>query len=338
MSLAIETIGLTRRFGERVAVDRLHLAVPERSVYGFLGRNGAGKTTTIKLLLGLLRADAGQALICGIDMARERRAAARKIGALLDNLGLYAHLSGRENLDLDCRLLGLPTRERDRVLDITEMSAHARRPVSDYSLGMRQRLGLARALLGSPEVLLLDEPGNGLDPDGIGDLRLFLKALPERTGATVLVSSHQLGEIEQTCSHVGILDAGRLVLQGRLQELKSGFGRELLIGTPTPTEAGNILRGHGIEVEAHADGLLARLPDGALAEPMAAMINQSLWRAGVEVHALVPRQPSLESLFRTLGTGAANGSEPMNGGADHLGHGAGTGGAKSPRRATVITA
>ncbi len=302
MALAIETVDLCRRFGERLVVDRIHLQVPERSVYGFLGRNGAGKTTTIKLLLGLLRPDAGRALVCGIDVVQDRRLAARKIGALLDTLGLYGHLSGRENLDLTRRLLGLPRTEIERVLEITEMTRHAARPVSHYSLGMRQRLGLARALLGSPEVLLLDEPGNGLDPEGIGELRVFLKSLPERTGATVLVSSHQLGEIEQTCTHVGILADGRLVCQGRLQELKAGFDSEILIGTPSPAAAEALLRKHGIAVETRGDGLLAHLPAGALGQQMAAMINHSLWQAGIEVHALVPRQPSLESLFRAIGS------------------------------------
>src|SRR5690348_8530119 len=144
MAAAIETLDLTRRFGDRVAVDRVSMTVPERSIYGFLGRNGAGKTTTIKLLLGLLAADGGQARIAGIDVAADRRGAARKVGALLEAQGFYGHLTGRENLALTCRLLDLPAREVERVLDVAEMTAHGRRRVADYSLGMRQRLGLAR--------------------------------------------------------------------------------------------------------------------------------------------------------------------------------------------------
>jgi len=161
MPSAIETEGLTRRFGNRVAVDDVTMTVPERSIYGFLGRNGAGKTTTIKLLLGLLRADAGTARIAGIDIATDRLRAARRIGALLEAQGFYPNLSGHENLDLTRRLLGLPASEIDRVLDVAEMTAHGRRRVADYSLGMRQRLGLARAMLGAPPVLVLDEPTNG---------------------------------------------------------------------------------------------------------------------------------------------------------------------------------
>ncbi len=212
MSATIETLDLSRRFKGHLAVDAVSMTVPDKAVYGFLGRNGAGKTTTLKMLLGLIRPGGGSARICGLDVAENRIAAAAKVGALLEAHGFYGNLSGRENLDLTRSLLGLPRREIDRVLEVVEMSEHARRRVSDYSLGMRQRLGLARAMLGAPPVLVLDEPTNGLDPDGIADMRRFLRALPERTGATVLLSSHLLGEIEQTATHVGILSHGRLVL------------------------------------------------------------------------------------------------------------------------------
>ncbi|MGB8636085.1 MAG: ATP-binding cassette domain-containing protein, partial [Rhodanobacteraceae bacterium] len=205
MSLAIHTEHLTRRFGPRLAVDRVSLHVPERSIYGFLGRNGAGKTTTLRMLLGLLHPDAGRAIVAGVDVNADRIKAARQTGALLEAQGFYTQLSGADNLDMVRRLRGLPRSELGRVLSLTEMQAHASRPVADYSLGMRQRLGLARAMLGSPPVLLLDEPTNGLDPEGMADMRTFLRELPERTGATVLLSSHLLGEIEHTATHVGIL-------------------------------------------------------------------------------------------------------------------------------------
>ncbi len=186
MSSAIETRGLSRRFGDRLAVDRIDMHVPERSIYGFLGRNGAGKTTTIRLLLGLLRPDAGQARIAGIDVSRNRMAAARKVGALLEAQGFHPHLDGRENLDLSRRLLGLPATEVERVLEVVEMTPHARRRVGDYSLGMRQRLGLARAMLGAPPVLVLDEPTNGLDPEGIADMRrLSSRRSSSSSGSTV---------------------------------------------------------------------------------------------------------------------------------------------------------
>ncbi|MBS0215568.1 MAG: ABC transporter ATP-binding protein [Proteobacteria bacterium] len=298
MPAAIETHDLTRRFGERIAVDRISMCVPERSIYGFLGRNGAGKTTTIRLLLGLLKADAGTARIAGIDIATHRRHAAGKVGALLEAQGVYPHLSGRENLDLCRRLLGLPATEIDRVLDLTDMAAHGRRRVSDYSLGMRQRLGLARAMLGAPPVLILDEPTNGLDPEGIADMRGFLRELPARSGATVLLSSHLLGEIEQIATHVGIVSQGRLVLEGALGELKAGLANEVAIGTDMPEHAASVARQHGFAIEQAEDSLIARFnPDHDMRSATAAL-NRVLCAAGIHVHALVPRQRTLETLYR----------------------------------------
>lgn len=298
MPAAIETQGLTRRFGDRVAVDQVSLTVPERSIYGFLGRNGAGKTTTIKLLLGLLTADAGSARIAGIDVATHRLDAARKVGALLEAQGFYPHLSGRENLDLSRRLLGLPVSEIDRVLEVAEMTRHGRQRVAGYSLGMRQRLGLARAMLGAPPVLLLDEPTNGLDPEGIADMRGFLRELPARTGATVLLSSHLLGEIEQTATHVGILSHGRLVLEGALSELKAGLASEVAIGTDTPERAIAVAREHGFEIEQADDALVARFAPREDARSATAALNRVLCVAGVRIHALAPRQRTLETLYR----------------------------------------
>ena len=298
MSAAIETQGLTRRFGDRLAVDAVSMTVPERSIYGFLGRNGAGKTTTIKLLLGLLRADAGSARIAGIDIAADRLGAARKVGALLEAQGFHPHLSGRENLDLTRRLLGLPATEIDRVLEIAEMTAHGRRRVADYSLGMRQRLGLARAMLGAPPVLVLDEPTNGLDPEGIADMRRFLRELPARSGATVLLSSHLLGEIEQTATHVGILSHGRLVLEGALAELKAGLASEVAIGTDTPERAAALAREHGFDVAHEDDALVARFAPGEDARSATAALNRALCVAGIRIHALAPRQRTLETLYR----------------------------------------
>lgn len=307
MQAAIETQALTRRFGQRTAVDAVSMTVPARSIYGFLGRNGAGKTTTIKLLLGLLQADAGQARIAGIDIARDRIGAARKVGALLEAQGFYAQLSGHENLELTRRLLGLPRQEVDRVLDITEMTAHGRRRVADYSLGMRQRLGLARAMLGAPPVLVLDEPTNGLDPEGIADMRGFLRELPARSGATVLLSSHLLGEIEQTATHIGILSHGRLVLEGALADLKAGLATEVAIETDTPERALLLAREHGFDVEHADDALVARFAAGEDVRHATAALNRVLCIAGgIRIHALAPRRRSLETLYRN----AARVAEP----------------------------
>ena len=295
---AIETRGLTRRFGARTAVDAISMTVPDRSVYGFLGRNGAGKTTTLKMLLGLLKPTAGSAFVCGFDVARDRIAAARRIGALLEAHGLYPNLSGRENLDLTRTLLGLPATEVDRALEVVEMSEHARRRVSDYSLGMRQRLGLARAMLGAPPVLVLDEPTNGLDPDGIADMRRFLKALPDRTGATVLLSSHLLGEIEQTATHVGIVHEGRLVLEGDLASLKADQAPEIALRVDDPVRAARVLRDHDLTVTEAGDELIARLRPGYDHDSAVAGLNRALVSAGVGVFAVGARTRSLEGIYR----------------------------------------
>ena len=305
MSAAIETRGLSRRFGDRLAVDAVSMTVPERSIYGFLGRNGAGKTTTIRLLLGLLHADAGQARVAGIDVAADRLGAARQVGALLEAPGFYPHLSGRENLALTRRLLGLPKPEVDRVLEVTEMSAHADRRVGGYSLGMRQRLGLARAMLGAPPVLILDEPTNGLDPEGIADMRALLRELPARSGATVLLSSHLLGEIDCVATHIGILSHGRLVLEGALAGLKAGTACEVMIGTDAAERAIRVAREHGFHLQ-RADGtLVARFAPHEDLHGAAAALNRVLCVAGVHVHALVPRQHSLEALYRDATLAAA---------------------------------
>lgn len=300
MHAAIETQGLTRRFGPRTAVDGVSMTVPERAVYGFLGRNGAGKTTTLKMLLGLLTPTAGSATISGTDIGRDRIGAARKVGTLLEAHGFYGNLTGRENLDLTCRLMALPIREIDRVLEVVDLTDVARRRVSGYSLGMRQRLGLARAMLGTPPVLVLDEPTNGLDPDGIADMRRFLKALPERTGATVLLSSHLLGEIEQVATHVGVLHDGRLVLEGDLAALKADLAPEIGLRIDDPDRAALVLRSHDVTVRSEADGLIVRLRQGTDHDRATALLNRDLVEAGVQVFAIGSRRPSLEGIYRDV--------------------------------------
>lgn len=308
MSLAIETVGLSRYFGDRIAVNSVNLCVPTHSIYGFLGRNGAGKTTTIKLLLGLIAPDVGTIRIAGFDVIHQRMQAARKVGALLEAQGFYPHLSGRENLDLSRRLLELPAAEVDRVLDVVDMATDANRRVGDYSLGMRQRLGLARALLGAPPVLILDEPTNGLDPEGIADMRRFLRALPERANATVLLSSHLLSEIEQTATHVGILNHGQLVLEGALDDLKSNCAIEVEIGTDTPDQAAQVARQHGFDATCDDTTLVARFMPCDDVRTASAALNHALCAAGIGVHTILQRQRSLETLYHHAAASTASGT------------------------------
>ena len=300
MSAAIETTELSRRFKRHLAVDAVSMTVPEQAVYGFLGRNGAGKTTTLKMLLGLIRPSGGTARICGVDVGADRLAAARKVGALLEAHGFYGNLSGRENLDLTRSLIGLPRTEIDRVLEVVEMTEHGGRRVSDYSLGMRQRLGLARAMLGAPPVLILDEPTNGLDPDGIADMRRFLGELPARTGATVLLSSHLLGEIEQTATHVGIIHQGRLVLEGDLARLKAELAPEVTVETDDPARAAELAGARGFTVAQAADRIVASLKPGEDARAASAALNRALVEADIAVFAIGPRARTLEGIYREV--------------------------------------
>jgi ABC-2 type transport system ATP-binding protein len=296
--LAIETQALSRRYGNRTVVDQVSLRVPERSVFGFLGPNGAGKTTTIRMLLGLLRPTSGRAYLCGVDIVGDRRRAASNIGCLLEAHGFYPNLSGRENLDLTRRLRSLGAGEIDRVLDLTDMRAHAHGRVGTYSLGMRQRLGLARAMMGGPPLLILDEPTNGLDPDGIAEMRDFLSELPDRSGATVLVSSHLLSEVEQIATHIGILQAGQLRVQGRLGDLLAAQTRELDLATNDDARARCLALAAGFDLADRAEGVRIRIRPRDDIHDETAMLNRVLIEAGLDVHQLIPRRPSLEALYR----------------------------------------
>ena len=297
--MAVETCGLTKRYGDHLAVDNVSMRVPERAIYGLLGRNGAGKSTTLRLLMGLMRPDVGTVQIVGVDVTRDRVRASRNFGALLEAHGFYGHLSGRENLELSRRLLDLPATEVPRVLDVTEMTAHSKKRVSDYSLGMRQRLGLARAMLGSPAVLILDEPTNGLDAEGIEDMRRFVRELPDRSGSTVLISSHQLDEIDRVATHVGILCQGRLVVEGSVEDLKEGSSAEVVVETASPARAIAIAREHGFDVMPEGDVLVARFKAHEDLRSATSALNHLLCTDGeIRVHALVPRERSLGAIYR----------------------------------------
>jgi len=291
--LAIQTHGLTRHYPGGHGVDELELAVPAGAVYGFLGPNGAGKTTTIRLLLGLLRADRGSIRLHDLPLDRGHRGALARVGALVESPSLYPHLSGRQNLEVTRRLLAAPPSRIDEVLDITGMAGAAARKVRDYSLGMRQRLAIALALLNQPRLLVLDEPGNGLDPAGILDMRRLLRTLATDHGITVFVSSHQLGEIEQVASHVGVLHAGRLRFQGTMAELRARSRPRLHLRCDDPMRARLLLAAAGEQVD-HAgdDGLAVALQSRPESE-----LNRLLVEAGLAVSHLVREQASLESLF-----------------------------------------
>jgi ABC-2 type transport system ATP-binding protein len=301
MKLALETSALSRRFGRQQAVCGVDLAVPEGAVYGFLGQNGAGKTTTIRMLLGLLRPSGGSARLFGHDVRRDRLAAARLTGALVETPCHYDHLTGRENLAITARLLRAAPTEIGRVLEIVELTGAADRRVGGYSLGMRQRLGVARALIGRPRLLILDEPTNGLDPQGIRDMRRLIATLAEAEGVTVLVSSHILTEVEHTATHVGLMHQGRLLLQGPASALKSGRSKRIVFSVDRPEPVIEMLRDTGLA--ARLDGAGRVLIDPASADTAdVAAVNFMLVELGIRVSGIEVREPSLEQIFHdTIG-------------------------------------
>lgn len=295
---AVEVDGLTRRFGQVKAVDGLSFCVPRGAVFGFLGRNGAGKSTTLRILLGLLRANSGRVKIFGEDAARNRRAALRKVGSVIERPSLYEHLDGLANLEMVRRVRSLPPTETGRVLELTGMSHAAHRRVGTYSLGMKQRLAIARALLGQPELVILDEPTNGLDPEGIVQIRELLRSLPERAGATVILSSHLMHEVEQTAEYVAVIANGRLVLEGQTAALMNR-NADLLLGADDNAKAALFLQQRGLSFATEEDGVL-RIPLSGLPEERrseAARINRMAIAAGLNVHELHHEAESLEQIY-----------------------------------------
>jgi ABC-2 type transport system ATP-binding protein len=226
---AIETRELTKHYGKHLAVVDLDLQVPQGVVFGFLGRNGAGKTTTIGMLLGLLRPTGGQAWVLGHDVRRSLRPALQRIGVLLDHPAFYPYLSGQENLWVVAQALGADAPGRiGEVLQVVDLADRAGDRFAAYSAGMKQRLGLAAALLNDPDLLVLDEPTTGLDPVGQRDIRDLVRRLASETGKTIFFSSHQLREVEQICDRVAVIDRGRLVAQGPLAEVAAGRDLETM--------------------------------------------------------------------------------------------------------------
>jgi len=298
---AIETASLAKLFPGGHGVHALDLTVPAGAIYGFLGPNGAGKTTTIRLLLSLLRPDAGTVRIFGEPLTAHRRGALAHVGALVESPSLYGHLSGRENVEVTRRLVAAPQGRVDAALRLVDLVGDADRLVRTYSLGMRQRLALALALLAEPRLLILDEPANGLDPAGILELRSLLRRLVAEQGITVFVSSHLLAEVEQIATHLGVIDRGRLLFQGTVEQLRRRAPARLLVGCDDVARALEVLRAAGERATVDLGGTVVV----ALAERSGAEINRLLVEHGVGVGRLALDEASLESLFLALTRGEA---------------------------------
>jgi ABC-2 type transport system ATP-binding protein len=298
---AVETHGLTKRFGSNVAVDDVELLVPRGCAFGYLGPNGAGKTTLIRTLLGLTRANSGTMSLLGVPVPAERRRALARVGAIVDEPRFHAHLTGRENLRLLAAARGGEAGTRiSPSLARVGLADRADDKVASYSMGMRQRLGVAACMLGDPELLILDEPMNGLDPAGMHEMRATIQTLVSE-GRTVMLSSHLLDEVERTCDAVAIVDRGRVIRQGPIDELVRGAGTVVQVDCSDPAAAALVIEQAGIAAGttiAEA-GLTVTLQTGASRETVAE-VNRRLVGSGISVYGLQEVRTSLEDWFLSV--------------------------------------
>jgi ABC-2 type transport system ATP-binding protein len=289
----VEARGLVKRYGDIVAVDDVDLTVERGDVFGYLGPNGAGKTTSLRMLLGLIRPTAGRARLFGRDPIVDGARALDGVAGFVEGPRFYPYLSGRRNLRLLADLDGGAPRSRiDEVLDVVELRDRAKDRVGGYSHGMRQRLGIAGALLREPKLLLLDEPATGLDPGGMRDMRELIKRLAA-DGITILLSSHILAEVEELCNRVAIIRKGRIIYEGRLDELLGSAGGGYVLRATDPERARAVLLAHGIE----GVTLLERELRFQADEATVARASIALGQAGIGISALAPRSATLEELF-----------------------------------------
>lgn len=299
--LVIETKGLTKEFGSLTAVKDLNLKVKKGALYGFLGANGAGKSTTIRMLLDLVKPTRGNAYLFNKDIRYHRKEILRKVGAMVESPSYYENLTAYENLEIIRRILKLEKKEIDKALEIVNLSKWKDKRVKTFSLGMKQRLGIAQALMGDRELLILDEPTNGLDPAGVREIRNLIISLPEITGATVLISSHILSEIELIADHVGIIHNGKLLFQGTLEELKEMGNREIAIKAQPLLEAEKFLRNKGYDVEMR-EGRLYITGERINIEE----VNREMVLEGFGVSHLSENKKKLEEVFLQM-TGGIEG-------------------------------
>ena len=293
----VQTTGLCKQYGQSMRVRDLNLSVPEGCIYGFLGPNGAGKSTTLKMILGLVHPTAGQISAFGKAVNQQNRLdILKQVGSLIESPSYYGHLTGEENLRIVQTLRDVPERDVRQVLEIVRLQNQKDKKVAHYSLGMKQRLGIAAALLGFPKLLILDEPTNGLDPAGIQEMRELICSLPERFGMTVVVSSHLLSEIDQIADVVGIIREGELVFQDRLSVLHARSRHELLLRTTDNEAAAALLASQGLPCRREGDYLTLSM----LKDPQAARLSRLLCQNGLDLIRMEERQTSLEDIFLEL--------------------------------------
>lgn len=294
--LVLKTSNLTKRFRGKQVVNGVNLAIQKGEIYGFLGPNGAGKTTTIRMLLGLMKPTHGSIHIFGQDLKKHKLAILSKVGSLVESPSYYGHLTAIENLEALRKILNVPKARIGEVLEIVRLTKDAKRPVKGFSLGMKQRLGIAAALLGNPELLILDEPTNGLDPAGIQEMRELIKSLPKKYDVTIVVSSHLLSEIDQMATQVGIITKGSLIFQDSIEVLRKRSTPTIRIHTNDQKEAKKILLSSGIQVQDQDPFLTLDQADDLLT----AKAVKNLVKGNLSVYRVEEQKMSLEEIFLDL--------------------------------------
>lgn len=292
----VATCGLSKFYNHVCRVNKIDLEVPEGEIYGFLGPNGAGKSTTLKMLLGLAKPTDGRITLFGQELGKHRRSILNQIGSLIESPSYYGHLTGLENMRVMQTLRGVPRKNIDEALKIVRLENQKNKKVEHYSLGMKQRLGIAMALISYPKLLILDEPTNGLDPAGIGEIRELIKSMPGQYGITVLLSSHLLSEIEQIATSVGIINDGNLLYQGRIETLQERNRSSLAIRTGNNAAAAAWMQ---------TQGYMANLQDECLqiehmSDQQVARLNKELVLNGIDVLRIEERKRTLEDIFLEL--------------------------------------
>ena len=292
----VQTQNLTKTYGDMNRVNKVDLHVEEGEIYGFLGPNGAGKTTTLKMLLGLIKPSQGTVKIFGESLSKNRPSILKRTGSLIESPSYYGHLTGLENMRVMQRLRNVPDQNVDEALRIVRLENHKNKKVEQYSLGMKQRLGIAMALLAFPKLLILDEPTNGLDPAGIGEIRELIKSLPSRYGMTILLSSHLLSEIEQIATSVGIISEGNLLFQGRMSSLRAKSRTAISLKTFDNVTAERLLINQGFSpIQSGGRLEFHNLEDTDVAE-----INRLLVSRDILVTRIEERKKNLEDIFLEL--------------------------------------
>ena len=293
----IQAENLDFYFKDFKALDQVNLNVPKGSIYGFLGPNGAGKTTTIRILLDLFRASSGQVKVFGLPFSSHRDEILGKVGALIENPSIYKHLSGRQNLEVIRRMTGVHKQRIDEVLEIVRLRDNADKRVKNYSLGMCQRLGLASALLTDPELMILDEPTNGLDPSGIIEMRELIKELNTDHGKTIFLSSHMLSEIEKLVTDVAIIDQGKILYEGQLHGLQGEGSRLLRIELNNGEKATSIVQKLNFTLSNSSERFI-EVP--IVSQEDIAKINKALVEGNIDVYQLKTSDDNLESIFLSI--------------------------------------